>query len=156
MIKHPFIFNPGNWIGEGKITLNMVEDQLKFNTSWGVENRDFAGKITCGQNIQIEGLAENMRNDLTFFDVGSKTFSVEMENPNIGRIVGTGVYDDKTIGWEFRNNDMEFEGYETYTLQDDGSYMMRGEYITSDQFRTMIEARIWVDQRPPQEEEDQE
>ena len=38
---------------------------------------------------------------------------------------------------------MNFEGFETYTVQPDGSYEMRGEYVTSDQFRTRIEARIW-------------
>jgi hypothetical protein len=155
MIKHPFIFNPGNWIGEGKITINMVEDELHFHTSWGVQNKDFAGKIFCGQDIQIQGLGENMRNELTFFDVGQKEFSVEMENQNIGKIVGTGVYDDKTIGWEFRNNNQDFEGYETYTLEPDGSYKMRGEYITSDQFRTIIEARLWIDNRPEANEDEE-
>jgi hypothetical protein len=84
-----------------------------------------------------------MRNDLTFYDFGAKTFTVDMENQNVGRIVGTGVYDEKMIAWEFRNNDMNFEGYETYSLQLDGSYTMKGEYVTSDQFRTLIEARIW-------------
>ena len=67
-----------------------------------------------------------------------------MENQNVGRIVGAGVFDDKMIAWEFRNNDMNFEGYETYVLQVDGSYQMKGEYVTSDQFRTQIEARIWL------------
>ena len=36
-----------------------------------------------------------------------------MENQNVGRIVGAGVYDEKQIAWEFRNNDMDFEGFET-------------------------------------------
>jgi len=142
--NHPFIFSPGSWYGEGKISLNMVEEELIFNTNWSVWNRDFVGKVACAQEIQIQGLSENMRNDLTFYDFQSSTFSVDMENQNVGRIVGTGVFDDKMIAWEFRNNDMNFEGYETYTLQLDGSYHMRGEYVTSDQFRTQIEARIWL------------
>ena len=143
MFNHSFILSPGNWFGEGKITLNMVEEELIFNTNWAVQNKDFAGKVTCAQDIQVQGLAENMRNELTFYDFQPKGFSVDMENQNVGRIVGTGVYDEKMIAWEFRNNDMNFEGYETYTLQSDGSYSMRGEYVTSDQFRTVIEARIW-------------
>ena len=79
-----------------------------------------------------------------------------MENQNVGRIAGTGVYDDKMIGWEFRNNGMNFEGFETYHLQSDGSYLMHGEYVTSDQFRTQIEARIYLksqDVQPFEEEE---
>jgi len=144
MANHPFIFNSGNWLGEGKITLNMVEEELFFNTNWAVQSKDFAGKVACAQDIQIQGLSENMRNELTFYNFGAKEFLVDMENQNVGRIVGTGIYDDKTIAWEFRDNDMSFEGFETYALQSDGSYLMRGEYVTSDQFRTQIEARIWV------------
>jgi len=143
MFNHNFIFSPGTWQGEGKILLNMVEEELIFNTNWAVQNRDFAGKVLSAQDIQIQGLSENMRNELTFYDFQAKTFSVDMENQNIGRIVGTGVYDEQTIAWEFRNNDMNFEGYESYILQPDGSYTMKGEYVTSDQFRTQIEARIW-------------
>lgn len=144
MVSHLFIFSPGAWLGEGKILLNMVEEELFFNTNWAVQNRDFAGKVSCAQEIQVQGLSENMRNELTFYDFQTKTFAVDMENQNIGRIIGTGIFDDKMIAWEFRNNDMNFEGYETYTLQQDGSYMMKGEYVTSDQFRTQIAARIWL------------
>lgn len=158
MFKHTFIFSPGSWSGEGKIVLNMVEEELIFNTNWAVQNRDFAGKVTCAQDIQIQGLSENMRNELTFYDFQTKTFSVDMENQNVGRIVGTGVFDDNLIAWEFKNNDMNFEGFETYSLQPDGSYMMKGEYVTSDQFRTQIEARIWLqtNEAPPGADESQE
>ncbi|OGN64660.1 MAG: hypothetical protein A3E80_02160 [Chlamydiae bacterium RIFCSPHIGHO2_12_FULL_49_9] len=158
MFNHSFIFSPGTWQGEGKILLNMVEEELIFNTNWAVQNRDFAGKVLSAQDIQIQGLSENMRNELTFYDFQAKTFSVDMENQNIGRIVGTGVYDEHTIAWEFRNNDMNFEGYETYILQPDGSYAMKGEYVTSDQFRTQIEARIWPHgkETPPQADEPHE
>lgn len=141
---HSFIFAPGHWRGEGKILLNMVAEELCFDTHWMVQNRDFAGKVSAAQNIQIQGLSETMCNELNFYDFQAKTFCVDMENQNIGRITGTGVYDEKTIAWEFRNNDMNFEGYETYTLHPDGSYQMKGEYVTSDQFRTQIEARIWL------------
>jgi hypothetical protein len=154
---HPFIFSPGSWYGEGKIVLNMVEEELIFNTNWTVQNRDFAGKVGASQEIQIQGLADNMQNELTFYDFQPKTFCVDMENPNIGRITGTGLYDEKAIAWEFRNNDMNFEGFETYTVQPDGSYEMRGEYVTSDQFRTRIEARIWQrTNEVPSSEEEQE
>lgn len=143
--KHSFIFSPGAWVGEGKISLSMVEEELFFNTAWNVQTRDFSGKVLCAQDIQVRGLSEGMRNELLFFDFQNNAFSVEMENQNIGRILGTGIYDDQVIGWEFRNRDVSFEGFETYYLQEDGSYKMRGEYITSDQFRTQIEAKIWLD-----------
>ncbi|MBS0626023.1 MAG: hypothetical protein JSS32_08240 [Verrucomicrobia bacterium] len=159
MFNHSFILAPGTWSGEGKILLNMVEEELIFNTNWAIQQRDFAGKVTCSQDINIQGLSENMRNDLTFYDFGAKTFAVDMENQNVGRIVGTGIYDEKMIAWEFRNNEMNFEGYETYSLQPDGSYLMHGEYVTSDQFRTQIEAHIWPQSKeapPPSSDETQE
>ncbi|MBM3183797.1 MAG: hypothetical protein FJZ64_00635 [Chlamydiae bacterium] len=140
---HLFLFSSGHWQGEGKIRLNMVEEELLFNTHWNVEARDFAGKISAAQEIQVQGLTENMRNELSFYDFHPTTFCVEMENQNLGKIAGTGLFDTNMIAWEFRNNDMEFEGYETYTLQPDGSYHMHGEYVTSDQFRTQIQARLW-------------
>ena len=156
--KHSFIFSPGSWSGEGRISLSMVEEELIFNTNWNIQTRDFAGKVQCFQDIQVQGLSENMRNELSFYNFQNKTFSIDMENQNVGRIVGTGVYDDNLIGWEFRNNEMHFEGFETYHLQPDGSYQMKGEYVTSDQFRTQIEARIWLKNtmvKEGEEEEDQ-
>ena len=108
---HSFIFSPGSWCGEGKILLNMVEEELPFNTAWAVQSEDFAGKIACMQEIQIHGLSEQMRNELTFSNFHSKQFVVEMENQNIGKVVGSGVYDEKMIGWEFRNRNVLFYGY---------------------------------------------
>lgn len=143
MFNHSFIFSSGTWSGKGKIILNMVEEELPFDTVWSVQNKDFAGKVVCCQDIQIQGLSEGMRNELSFYDFQNKGFSVDMENPNLGRIVGSGVFDEHMIGWEFRGNDEGFQGYETYLLQADGSYEMKGEYVTSDQFRTLITARIW-------------
>ncbi|MBI3901165.1 MAG: hypothetical protein HY324_03320 [Chlamydiia bacterium] len=140
---HPFIFSAGRWSGEGKILLNMVEEELLFQTQWSIQHKDFTGKVLCAQDIHISGLSEEMRNELTFYDFHASSFSVDMENPNVGRIVGTGVFDEQMIAWEFRNNEVEFEGYESYALQPDGSYLMKGEYLTSDQLRTQIEARIW-------------
>lgn len=158
MFNHGFILSPGTWSGEGKILLNMIEEELIFNTNWIVQQKDFSGKVQCIQEIQIQGLAENMRNELTFYDFQSKQFAVDMENQNIGRIAGSGLFDEKMIAWEFRNSETNFEGYETYALQEDGSYLMRGEYVTSDQFRTQIEARIWLQstEMPPSSDESQE
>lgn len=158
MTHHGFILFPGTWSGEGKILLNMIEEELMFNTSWTVQEKDFSGKVQCTQEIQIQGLSENMRNDLTFYDFQSKNFAVDMENQNIGRIEGSGVLDEKMIAWEFRNSETNFEGYETYVLQDDGSYLMKGEYVTADQFRTQIEAclRLQSKELPPSSDESQE
>jgi hypothetical protein len=139
---HAFIFSPGDWEGEGNIALQLVEEQLLFNTHWNIPTRDPAGKVQCLQNIHIQGLSENMSNCLTFYNFQNKSFCVDIENQNIGKVSGSGVYDDNLIGWEFCNHEKDFEGFETYCLQEDGSYLMHGEYVTTDQFRTQIKARI--------------
>ncbi len=147
MSKHQFLFQAQNWVGEGTIILNMVEEELNFSTRWNVLGKDNAGKIQSIQELQIAGISENMRNALTFFDFGEKGFSVEMENINIGKVLGTGIYDDKIVSWEFRDNDMNFEGFEVYRLLDDNTYTVHAEYVTSDQFRTEIRGKIWL---PPE------
>ncbi|MEI6243160.1 MAG: hypothetical protein WCP39_07140 [Chlamydiota bacterium] len=147
MFQHTFIVQPSSWAGEGTITLNMVEENLQFLTRWKVSEVE-EGKITSVQELQIVGVSENMRNELVFFDFTPKSFSLEMENVNIGKVLGTGIYDEKMIAWEFRNNDLNFEGFETYTLQGDGSYLVHAEYVTSDQFRTQIDGKIWKPSNP--------
>jgi hypothetical protein len=142
MRQHTFIFTPGTWQGEGKIALNMVEEELFFHTQWTVLEKDFANKILCIQDIKIQGLSDQTRNELSFYNFQNDTFTVDMENSNLGRIVGKGVRNEQTIAWEFRNTETGFEGYESYTLQSDGSYLMKGEYVTGDQFRTVIDAKI--------------
>ncbi|HRW58273.1 MAG TPA: hypothetical protein P5048_01495 [Chlamydiales bacterium] len=141
MADHTFLFNPGIWLGEGKIILNMVEEKLVFYTKWQIDKSE--DKTSGIQEIQIGGISENMRNELSFYDFTKSSFIVEMSNLNIGKVVGHGVIDDQLIAWEFRDNEMNFEGFETYKKQEDGSYLVHSEYVTSDQFRTQIEGRIW-------------
>lgn len=143
MSPHSFLLKPGFWHGEGKIILSMVEEYLPFHTSWNIMGKDSVGKIQGMQDIQIQGFSEMMRNNLLFSDFNENKFHVEMENPNIGHIVGQGVFDGKVIAWEFRENDLRFEGFESYALQEDGSYLLHGEYLSADQFRTQIEGRLW-------------
>jgi len=142
MENHLFILKTGFWQGEGKIQLNMIEEELLFQTTWNVlEEND--GKISCVQEIQIEGLSENMKNELTFFALSPSAFSVEMTNHNIEKVQGKGIIDAETIAWEFKDQESNFEGFEVYHLEKDGGYKMHAEYVTSDQFRTKIVGRIW-------------
>ena len=154
MHNHTFLFAAGQWYGEGKISLSLVEEELHFTTNWNIATGEVPGRVQCSQEISIQGVSDNMRNDLTFYDFHPKGFVVDMENQNVGRIAGAGIVDEKTIAWEFRNPDANFEGYETYIRQDDGSYLMKGEYVTSDQFRTQIEARLWPQKAPAQQPEE--
>jgi hypothetical protein len=141
--SHPFIFTPSAWLGEGKIQLNMVEEELAFYTRWKVSDKDPEGKIECVQEIQVKGLSEVMHNQFLFSSLAPGTFVITLENPALGRVSGEGLITDKVIAWEFRATDVGFEGFEFYEKQPDGTYLMRAEYATADQFRTMITGKMW-------------
>ena len=150
--KHGFILSPSTWLGEGKIRLNMVEEELAFYTRWDISNSDPAGKIDCTQEIQVKGLSDLMLNQFSFFDLSANNFTIELENQALGRVKGEGLINDKVIAWEFRIEDIGFEGFEFYELQPDNSYLMRAEYATSDQFRTLIQGKMWKQAAPTKKE----
>ena len=141
--NHPFILSPSSWLGEGKIQLNMVDEELGFFTRWNVTHPEGTGKIECVQEIQVKGLSDIMFNQFLFYDVSHNTFIIELENQALGRVVGSGIISDKVIGWEFRVEELGFEGFEFYEKQSDGTYQMRAEYATQDQFRTLIQGKVW-------------
>lgn len=154
MSTHSFILSPSQWLGEGKIVLNMVEEELSFFTRWNVSNKDPGGLIECVQEIQVKGLSDIMMNQFVFTNMTPNSFTIELENQALGKIIGTGVIDSKVIGWEFRMPELGFEGFEFYEKQPDNSYLMHAEYSTSDQFRTLIKGKVWQptqSQKSPQE-----
>jgi hypothetical protein len=143
MYNHPFILQPSAWIGEGKIILNMMDESLSFFTRWNVSHPDASGRIECLQEVQIKGLSEVMLNQFLFYDLFHNNFTVDLENQALGRVQGKGVVNEKVIAWEFRVADLGFDGFEFYERQPDGSYLMRAEYSSSDQFRTIIQGKVW-------------
>lgn len=143
MNKHIFIFNPSCWLGEGKIQLSMVEEELPFYTKWNVSQKDAQGKIECIQQIQVKGLSEIMHNQLLFFDFATGNFALELDNQSVGKVLGKGLITDQLIAWEFRAPEIGFEGFETYEKQAPDSYLMHAEYATADQLRTVIKGKVW-------------
>jgi hypothetical protein len=143
MIPHEFLFSPSSWIGQGKIKLNMVAEELIFFTRWNIGNKDEKGRIECIQEIQVKGLTDVMHNQFAMYDFSSGGFTIDLENQALGKVIGKGVINEKIIAWEFRVDEMGFDGYEFYEKIDDKNYMMRAEYATSDQFRTVIEGKVW-------------
>ena len=141
--NHTFILTPSRWLGEGKIILNMVEEELSFFTRWDVSTKDSTGLIECVQEIQVKGLSDIMMNQFIFTKFTPSGFSIELENQALGKVVGGGVLNDKVIGWEFRMPELGFEGFEFYEKQEDESYLMHAEYSTTDQFRTLIKGKVW-------------
>ena len=144
MAMHHFLLTPSSWLGQGKIQLNMVSEELGFFTRWNAENVDGSGRIECLQEIQVKGLSDIMHNEFLIYNLSATgEFSIDLENQALGRVTGTGLINEKIIAWEFRVEEIGFEGFELYEKQDENNYLMRAEYATSDQFRTLIQGRLW-------------
>jgi hypothetical protein len=140
-MKHAFIFQPGLWIGEGKITFSSSPEHLHFYTKWMIA--PLAGKsIHCQQKVETRGVQDVVINDFKFLKLEESKFEVELKNELVGKVTGSGVIDTKTIAWEFRGNN-QIEGFEVYEIQDNGDYLVHGEYSSTEQFRTIIDGRIW-------------
>lgn len=142
-MTHAFLLVPGLWIGQGKIQLNMVAEELTFFTRWNVGLPDSKGRIESLQEIQVKGLSDIMHNQFALYNFSSGEFVIDLENQALGKIIGKGIINDKVIAWEFRIQEMGFDGFEFYEKVDEKNYLMRAEYATSDQFRTLIEGKIW-------------
>lgn len=141
---HSFIFKPGLWLGEGKITLDMMDETMPFYTKWKVPSIDEGGRLECTQEIQIAGLSELMLNEFSLYDIAPGQFLIELENQSLGKVVGSGLIGKETIAWEFRLNHLGFEGFEFYQKVDENTYKVHAEYATTDEFRTIIHGKIWL------------
>ena len=141
MVPHEFIFQPGLWIGEGKVTFSASPEHLRFFTKWRVEKSE-NGLIRCQQQVEMEGREGDVFNTLVFSDITANSCIVELTSDLLGTILGKCVMDKRTVAWEFRGHP-EFEGFEVYELQDNRDYMLHAEYAASDQLRTVIDGRVW-------------
>lgn len=144
-MQHPFILESGNWYGEGSIQFSMMEEgKLPLTTHWVIPSPDKEGKIAAIQEIQVEGMNENMRNHFLFYNIEQEEFHVALENQSFGSMVGKGIVNPKVIGWEFRLEQFGFEGFEFYeATKKKDMYLCHAEYATADDFRTIIHGKIW-------------
>lgn len=148
MTKHAFIFEPGQWIGEGRVRFSSSPDEIKFYTKWNIPDVKTGGTSTdrqtiyCFQQVEMRGTNEQVLNQFCFSEITPLGFLIELENELVGKVRGKGVIEPKTIAWEFRGHS-NFEGFEVYELLENGDYMLHAEYSSLDQFRTIIDGRIW-------------
>ncbi len=144
IVKHQFVLQPGKWLGEGEISLNMLEEPLPFSTRWTTLPMQEDGTIASVQEIEIHQVAEKMVNEFVFSEFTDKSFVVSLENQELGQVVGKGIITEEKFAWEFRLSHLGFEGFEFYELGNDQTYQFHAEYGTPDDFRTVIHGKIWV------------
>lgn len=135
------MFTPGVWEGSGTITFSMADDELTFTMVWRVAPFENGG-IHFSQQIHVDTFPEMLQNSFYVWQVQGNTFCIQLENSLVGKVVGKGVFDKSLIAWEFRDPTQAFEGYETYVVQPDGSYKMRGEFSSGEGLKTRVQGLI--------------
>lgn len=144
MDVHAFLFTAQEWLGEGKISLSLVDEDLKFLTRWKIGAFDSSGVLACTQEVQIQGVPEAVLNHFTISEVNQGKFKVVLENEALGKVEGTGFVTDKLVAWELRSQGASLEGFEVYELMPEGGYRMSAQYATDESLRTQIQGRVWI------------
>lgn len=135
-----FIFNPGCWLGKGKIAIQGAAGTLDFYTRW-VVSQGKGEAFSAVQTVEMVGVEEHVTTSYVFTDITETTFAVFLDNKSIGQVVGKGVFSASSVAWEFHSPLLE--GYESYDLLNDDTYVMRAEYSSTHQYRTRIEGTLW-------------
>ncbi|WP_068470796.1 hypothetical protein [Candidatus Protochlamydia phocaeensis] len=141
MEQQEFIFSPGIWLGEGKISFSSSPEFIKFYTRWEITQKT-PEIIQAIQVVEMQGIEEQIVNSFTFKDIRENGFSLSLENNIVGKVEGSGLRDVKMVAWEFRGQ-VAFEGFEVYEQQENGDYFFHAEYGSPDQFKTTIEGLVW-------------
>lgn len=119
----------------------MADDELDFRVTWIVLAED-ERKIHFSQEVDLVSINEKMRNQFCVSSITPERFVIQLQNQLVKKVEGIGVITPETIAWEFHNRDQEFEGFEIYDLQEDGSYIMRAEFTAGEGLRTHVKG--WI------------
>ena len=139
---HTFILQPGVWLGEGEITFNNSPEKIVFYTKWDFKDAS-DGVIHSSQEVEMRGVDDKVQNQFVISDISSDSFQIQLENEDVGLVIGKGVIDEENIAWEFRDP-KGFEGYEVFKKLETGDYSFHAEYSSTDQFRTIIDGKVWI------------
>jgi hypothetical protein len=140
MTAHTFLLAPGVWLGEGNITFNASDESINFYTRWVILESEDA--FTCTQEVEMKGIDGKVENLYVISKITSESFVIALDNELIGKVQGKGVVDPKNIAWEIRGQ-KDFEGFEVFELQSAGDYKFHSEFYSPDQFRTIIDGKLW-------------
>ena len=137
-----FIFSPGIWLGEGTITFATSPDIIKFYTKWEISENN-QSCIHAKQVVEMQGIKEKVVNHFIFTDFTDTSFSVCLESEAMGRVQGLGAITPVLLRWEIIQSDVSSQGFETYELQDNGTYCLHAEYKSTDPYQTTVDGLIW-------------
>jgi len=144
-----FLFQAGEWLGQGVVKFTASCDVLHFRTRWLVGAGE-GGLFHCTQTVEVTG-GDRMVNNFEVIPHNGKNFDILFENEQLGSFLGNGLVQEGLVAWEFRHKG-SFEGYEVYNKVSGNDYSMHAEYLSNDMSRTMVQGRIWKKGTPQTEE----
>ena len=76
MSKHSFILTPSSWLGEGKIKLNMVEEELGFFTTMECIFYDQTEKLNVSKRSKSKDSLTSCIMNLIFYNLSRAEFGI--------------------------------------------------------------------------------
>ncbi len=140
-MTHAFIFQLGQWSGEGLLSFSMADDQIPFKTRWRIEEEK-NGIIAFSQTLEVDGYTDHMKNVFKIWDVREGHFLIELSNELIGTVQGKGVVNESVIAWEFKSKGQPFEGFEIYEKKEEGVYQFKAEFTSGNNLHTFVQGMI--------------
>jgi len=74
-MAHDFIFKPGLWVGEGRVTFSASPERLRFYTKWTIE-KEIEKTVTSQQRVEMEGGGSNVYNTFILSDMTPVSFFI--------------------------------------------------------------------------------
>jgi len=132
-----FIFEPGVWLGEGKVSFSTSQEIVFFRTKWTIYE---SGLLE--QRIETVDASEPSMNSFFISDREDNTFKISMENASLEKVYGTGGIEDNRVFWEFPLQN-DFQGFEIYARINPEEYSFHAEYKLGDLVHTEIHGKLW-------------
>lgn len=123
-----FLFGKEKWIGEGTLEISSEKAVIPFYLNLQMQPEDGPRFSWC-QEIHSTQLGDVLMQCVFLQPTGQKSFSSRLENETFGIHEGAGFYDERFLGFEMNNPQAEFQGYEHFSLTDDGKCLIEGEYL---------------------------
>lgn len=125
-----FIFEPGEWVGEGEISFFAGAQKSSYRTKWEI-HPIFKERVLAVHSVFLKGVDEPIMNFYRFSSFEEGLFKVEMENILFGKVEGAGLIETDRVKWEFTETP-HFRGFEEYTRLGNGSYRAVAAYTSGD------------------------
>lgn len=123
-----FLFQEGEWIGQGRICFTVNPEEIPFDIHWTVASID-KNRFRAVQRVEMED-QDPIINIFTITRQPAGQFQLYLENEILGVFSGDGLY-DTCVAWEFAHYGV-LEGLEVYEKRNEDDYSFRAEYLGND------------------------